>query len=161
MSASWWWVVPVAPRVRPRSGACTNWPTSHGLAGRVQFVPPQPHHCLAYWYRAADVVVMPSRSESFGLVALEAAACGVPVVAADVGGLRTLVDHGRTGYLVEGRDPADYAVWVASILDDPALAASMASAAAERSWSYTWSATAARLRRICDDVSSRSLVDCA
>ncbi len=133
----------------------------HGLVGRVQFVPPQPHHCLAYWYRAADVVVMPSRSESFGLVALEAAACGVPVVAADVGGLRTLVEHGRTGYLVEGRDPADYAAWVASILNDPALAASMASAAAERSWSYTWSATAARLRRICDDVSSRSLVDCA
>ena len=134
---------------------------AHGLADRVQFVPPQPHHCLAYWYRAADVVVMPSRSESFGLVALEAAACGVPVVAADVGGLRTLIDHGRTGYLVEGRDPADYAARVASILDDPAIAASMASASTERSWSSTWSATAARLRRICDDVSSRSLVDCA
>ena len=134
---------------------------AHGLVDRVHFVAPQPHHSLAYWYRVADVVVMPSRSESFGLVALEAAACGVPVVAADVGGLRTLVDHGRTGYLVEGRDPADYAAAVAFILDDPELAAGMASAAAERSWSYTWSATAARLRRICDDVSSRSLVDCS
>jgi D-inositol-3-phosphate glycosyltransferase len=134
---------------------------AHGLVDRVHFVAPQPHHSLAYWYRAADVVVMPSRSESFGLVALEAAACGVPVVAADVGGLRTLVDHGRTGYLVEGRDPADYAAGVARILDDPELAAGMALAAAERSWSYTWSATAARLRRICDDVSSRSLVDCS
>ncbi len=134
---------------------------SYGLGDRVRFVEPQPHHSLAYWYRAADVVVMPSRSESFGLVALEAAACGVPVVAADVGGLRTLVDHGRTGYLVEGRDPADYASRIASILDDEVRAAHMASAAAEQSWSYTWSATAARLRRICDDVSSRSLVDCA
>ena len=78
-----------------------------GLTDRVHFVQPQPHHSLSTWYRAADVLVMPSRSESFGLVALEAAACGIPVVAAAVGGLRTLVDHGRTGYLVEGREPAD------------------------------------------------------
>ena len=134
---------------------------SHGLADRVQFVPPQPHHSLAYWYRAADVVVMPSRSESFGLVALEAAACGIPVVAAAVGGLRSLVDDGQTGYLIEGRDPVDYAVHVARILDDPVVASRMSVAATERSWSYTWSATAARLRRICDDLTSRTLVDCA
>ena len=134
---------------------------SHGLADRVQFVEPQPHHCLAYWYRASDVVLMPSRSESFGLVALEAAACGIPVVAAAVGGLRTLVDHGRTGYLVDGRDPSTYAAHVARILDDPIAASEMSTAAAQRSWSYTWSATAARLRRICDDLSSRVLVDCA
>ena len=55
---------------------------------------------------AADVVLVPSRSESFGLVALEAAACGIPVVAAAVGGLRTLVDHGETGLLVPDRDAA-------------------------------------------------------
>ena len=134
---------------------------SHGVADRVRFVPPQPHHCLAYWYQASDVVVMPSRSESFGLVALEAAACGIPVVAAAVGGLRTLVEHGRTGYLVDGRDPSIYAAHVAEILDDPIAASHMSTAATERSWSYTWSATAARLRRICDDLSSRVLVDCA
>lgn len=131
-----------------------------GLTDRVHFVQPQPHHSLSTWYRAADVLVMPSRSESFGLVALEAAACGIPVVAAAVGGLRTLVDHGRTGYLVEGREPADYADHVAALLDDPVLATEMAAAAAERSWSYTWSATASRLHRICDDLASRSLVDC-
>jgi len=116
---------------------------------------------LATWYRASDVVVMPSRSESFGLVALEAAACGVPVVAASVGGLRTLVRHGRTGYLVEGRRPADYAAHVSSLLDDFAGATEMAICAAEHAWSYTWATTAARLRRVCDDISLRTLVDCS
>src|SRR5690606_14487644 len=80
-----------------------------GLADRVRFADPQPHHILSTYYRAADVVVVPSRSESFGLVALEAAACGIPVVAAGVGGLRTLVDDGRTGFLVESRDPEEFA----------------------------------------------------
>ncbi len=131
------------------------------LIGRVLFVPPQPHHQLATWYRASDVVIMPSRSESFGLVALEAAACGIPVVAAAVGGLRTLVCHGRTGYLVEGRRPADYAAHVSSLLDDFPGATEMAVCAAEHSWSYTWAATAARLRRVCDDLSLRTLVDCS
>ncbi|MDQ3107004.1 MAG: glycosyltransferase, partial [Actinomycetota bacterium] len=67
-----------------------------GLAGRVRFVAPQPHELLSTFYRAADVCVVPSRSESFGLVALEAAACGIPVVAAAVGGLTSLVEDGRT-----------------------------------------------------------------
>ena len=79
------------------------------MSERVRFAAPQPHHMLSTFYRAADVVLVPSRSESFGLVALEAAACGTPVVAAAVGGLRTLVDHGRTGFLVEGREPTVFA----------------------------------------------------
>ena len=91
-----------------------------GVSDRVRFAAPQPHHLLSTYYRAADVVLVPSRSESFGLVALEAAACGTPVVAAAVGGLRTLVDHGRTGFLVEGRDPAVYAAYAEQILDQPA-----------------------------------------
>ena len=89
-----------------------------GLGDRVRFVPPQPHHLLSSWYRAADVVLVPSRSESFGLVALEAAACGTPVVAAAVGGLLTLVDHGHTGFLVEGRDPEVYAAYTAELLEN-------------------------------------------
>ena len=89
-----------------------------GLADRVRFVPPQPHHLLSSYYRAADVVLVPSRSESFGLVALEAAACGTPVVAAAVGGLLTLVDHGHTGFLVEGRDPEVYAAYTAELLEN-------------------------------------------
>ncbi|MEO5964324.1 MAG: glycosyltransferase, partial [Candidatus Limnocylindrales bacterium] len=80
-----------------------------GLADRVRFVPPQAHSELARYYRAVDVCLVPSHSESFGLVALEAAACGTPVVAAAVGGLQSLVDDGVTGFLVDSRDPADYA----------------------------------------------------
>jgi len=132
-----------------------------GIADQISYVPPQPHHLLSSWYRAADVVLVPSRSESFGLVALEAAACGAPVVAAAVGGLRTLVDHGRTGLLVDSREPAEFAAATARILDQPALAASLRTAAAERARGYTWSTAAARLRRIYVDLASRSLVDCA
>src|SRR5882762_4682336 len=71
-----------------------------GLRARVSFVAPRPHHDLAAYYRAADVCVVPSWSESFGLVALEAAACGTPVVATKVGGLELLVEDGATGYLI-------------------------------------------------------------
>lgn len=131
-----------------------------GVRDRVQFVLPQPHHLLSTWYRAADVVLVPSRSESFGLVALEAAACGAPVVASDVGGLRTIVDDGRTGFLVEPRDPSAFAIAVDELLADPALAASLGAAGAERSRDFTWSTAAARLRRLYTDLVSRSLVEC-
>lgn len=132
-----------------------------GVAGQIRYVEPQPHHLLSTWYRAADVVLVPSRSESFGLVALEAAACGTPVVAASVGGLRTLVDHGRTGLLVDSRDPVDFADAVAKIIDHPDYADRLGRAAAERARSYTWSTAAARLRRIYADLVTRVPVDCA
>ena len=115
---------------------------------------------MSTYYRAADVCVVPSRSESFGLVALEAAACGLPVVASDVGGLRTLVDHGRTGYLVDGGDAAHYAVHLDQILSDRAHAEQLGAAGAEMARGYTWSITAARLRRLYADLSARSLVYC-
>jgi D-inositol-3-phosphate glycosyltransferase len=129
-----------------------------GLHDRVMFVPPQPHHILSTYYRAADVVIVPSRSESFGLVALEAAACGIPVVASAVGGLQSLVDDGDTGFLIERRDPALFATALARILDDPLLAASMSVAAAERAKRYTWGFAAARLRRLYGDLTTRQLV---
>ena len=132
-----------------------------GLAGRIRMVPPQPHELLSTFYRAADVCLVPSRSESFGLVALEAAACGTPVVASAVGGLRTLVDHGRTGFLVNGRDPADFAAYAAELLHHPVLAAAMAGRAAERAQRYTWSGAAASLRRLCTELTSRALVECS
>ena len=131
-----------------------------GLHDRVDFVHPQPHHILSTYYRAADVVVAPSRSESFGLVALEAAACGIPVVASAVGGLLSLVDDGSTGRLIAGRDPGDYAAAIAEILGDDGLRARMSSAAVERARRYTWSFAAARLRRLYGDLTVRELVAC-
>ncbi len=131
-----------------------------GLHERVIFRPPQPHHLLSSYYRAADVCLVPSRSESFGLVALEAAACGTPVVAAAVGGLLTLVEHGRSGLLVEGRDPLDYAAAVRSIIQDRAFAAELGRHAAANARTFTWSTTAARLRRLYADLTSRTPVAC-
>ncbi len=131
-----------------------------GLKGRVHLLAPQPHELLSTFYRAADVVLVPSRSESFGLVALEAGACGTPVVASAVGGLTTLVDDGVTGFLVETRDAAAFADAAATILGDPFLAATMGDAAARRAARYTWPATAGRLRRLVADLTSRDLVDC-
>lgn len=135
--------------------------TDLGVIDQVRMVEPQPHHLLSTYYRAADLTLVPSRSESFGLVALESAACGTPVVAAAVGGLRTLVDHETTGFLVDSRDPEAYADRARTILGDPELAASMATRAADDARRYTWSTTAGRLRRIYADLSTRVPIDCA
>lgn len=129
-----------------------------GLHERVRFVPPQPHHILSTYYRSADVVVVPSRSESFGLVALEAAACGVPVVASAVGGLLSLVDHGETGFLVPDRDPVAFAKAIGRVLDESMLAEAMSAKSAERAVRYTWGFAAARLRRLYADLTARQLV---
>jgi D-inositol-3-phosphate glycosyltransferase len=133
---------------------------AHGLGDRVDFVEPQAHHILSTYYRAADVVIVPSRSESFGLVALEAAACGVPVVASGVGGLITIVDDGVTGHLVADRSPDVFAQHVDRILANPIDAAVMGARAAEKARRYTWSFAAARLRRVYADVTSRDRVVC-
>jgi D-inositol-3-phosphate glycosyltransferase len=131
-----------------------------GVGDRVRLADPQPHHMLSSFYRAADVVLVPSRSESFGLVALEAAACGTPVVAAAVGGLRTLVDHGRTGFLVDGRDAGHYAAHTERILADHELAADLSARAALAARDFTWSTAAGRLRRIYADITARAPVTC-
>ncbi len=131
------------------------------LRSRVRFVPAQPHHVLSTYYRSADVVVVPSRSESFGLVALEAAACGRPVVGAAVGGLRTLVEHGHTGYLVDSRAPAEFAARIDDLVEHPARAAAMGRAAAELASGFSWSTTSARLRRLYADLALRTPTRCA
>ncbi len=132
-----------------------------GVRERVRFVPPQPHDRLRAFYRAADACIVPSRSESFGLVALEAAACGTPVVAAAVGGLKSLVDHEHTGFLVRSRDPGAFASAVDRVLRDPDLAAEMGVSAHARSRRYSWSITAGRLRRLYADLAAAELVQCA
>jgi D-inositol-3-phosphate glycosyltransferase len=133
---------------------------ARGLRGAVVMLPPQRHEILSSYYRAADVCVVPSHSESFGLVALEAAACGVPVVAAAVGGLTTLIDDGGTGFLVEGRDPAEYARPLAAILGDRNLASRLGQAAAARARAYTWAAAADELWTRGDALTSSALVAC-
>ncbi len=131
-----------------------------GLVDAVFFVHPQPHHLLSSYYRAADVVVVPSRSESFGLVALEAAACGTPVVAAAVGGLLTLVDHAGSGFLVPGRDPVVYAAYIDEILSNPKLAVEMSMNATLKSRNYTWAHAARQLVSLYAELIDRSLVSC-
>ena len=127
---------------------------------KVAFIPPQPHHILSTYYRAADIVIVPSRSESFGLVALEAAACGVPVVASSVGGLQNLIEDGKTGLLIEGWDPVEYAQVIDYLLSNPFKSTEIAMNAVDRAQTYTWGQTARRLQEIYQSVLSKTLVEC-
>jgi D-inositol-3-phosphate glycosyltransferase len=113
--------------------------------GRVVFLPPVAHEEVVDVYRAADVVVVPSRSESFGLVAAEAQASGTPVVAARVGGLAYTVADDQSGYLVAGEDPATYAEAISRIIDDPEEAARLSAGAVAHAAGFSWEATADRL----------------
>jgi D-inositol-3-phosphate glycosyltransferase len=112
-----------------------------GLSGLVRLEPPCPQRELAQWYRAATLVMVPSYSESFGLVAMEAQACGTPVVAAAVGGLRIAVRHGYSGILVDSRDPGHYARAVRDLITAPASLARLARGAREHASRFGWSAT--------------------
>jgi D-inositol-3-phosphate glycosyltransferase len=120
-----------------------------GIADLVRFVPPVDRATLAQWYRAADVVTVPSHSESFGLVAVEAQACGTPVVAANVGGLPTAV--GPAGVLVDGHDTADWATAIESVVHDPQRAPGLARASVEHASVFSWSRTAQRLAEVYAD----------
>ncbi|MGC9542300.1 D-inositol-3-phosphate glycosyltransferase [Streptomyces sp. UG1] len=113
-----------------------------GISDVVRFRPPVGQDRLADWYRAASVLVMPSHSESFGLVAVEAQACGTPVIAAEVGGLPVAVRDGVSGILVPGHDPADYARALYPFAADPARSARMSEAALRHARTFGW-ATAA------------------
>jgi len=112
-----------------------------GLRGLVRLEPPCPQPELAQWYRAATLVMVPSYSESFGLVAMEAQACGTPVVAASVGGLRTAVRHGFSGVLIESHDPGHYARAIRDLIAAPASLARLAHGAREHASRFGWSAT--------------------
>lgn len=114
-----------------------------GIADVVRFRPPVDQDQLADWFRAASVLVMPSYSESFGLVAIEAQAAGTPVLAAAVGGLPVAVRDTETGYLVRGHNPADYARVLRAFADDPALTPRMGAAAARHAQCFGWDTAAA------------------
>ena len=125
-----------------------------GLEGRVRFLGAVPPSELAELYALAEVCVVPSHTESFGLVALEAQASGTPVVAAAVGGLVEVVEDGVTGFLLEGRDPAAFAHRIGDLLSDTALRERMGAAARERAGRYTWDRSVERLLALYDCVES-------
>lgn len=124
-----------------------------GLEDHATFLGRLDHDRLAMAYGAADVVVVPSHYESFGLVAVEAMACGVPVVASEVGGLRYSVVHRETGLLVPARDARAFSAAIALLLADPALARRMGAEGARLVQRlFTWRAVAARLEALYREV---------
>ena len=120
----------------------------------VQFAPPVPRVDLPNWYRASDLVCVPSYSESFGLVALEAQACGTPVVAAAVGGLRTAVADGISGVLVDGHDPRAWSSVLARLIQEPQRRILLSVGAIEHASHFGWDVTARGTLDIYDRVLS-------
>jgi D-inositol-3-phosphate glycosyltransferase len=115
------------------------------MGGMVVFLGKRGQDTLPYYYSAAEVVVMPSLYESFGMVALEAMACGTPVIASEVGGLGYLVQNDVTGYTVPDSDPTALCDKLSSLLGDANLRESMGRRAAEYALDYAWEKIAARI----------------
>jgi D-inositol-3-phosphate glycosyltransferase len=115
--------------------------SSLGIAASVRFVPPVDRATVADYYRAADLTVVPSYNESFGLVALESQACGTPVVAASVGGLRTAVADGESGVLVDGHDPEAWAKVLGYLLSTRGALAELAAGARGHAERFSWQRT--------------------
>ncbi len=111
------------------------------LAGTVRIVPPTGQQTVATYYRAADVTVVPSYNESFGLVALESQACGTPVVAAAVGGLTTAVADERSGLLVDGHDPQQWAKVLTELVRSPVELSRLAGRARAQAERFSWDRT--------------------
>jgi len=116
-----------------------------GVRDRIEFVGSVAHHELPFFYAAADACLMPSYNESFGLVGLEAQACGCPVIGSGVSGIRSVVRDEVTGFLVDGNDPAAYADRVERLLDDPELARQMGRRGQLLAQRFSWNRTADRL----------------
>jgi D-inositol-3-phosphate glycosyltransferase len=117
-----------------------------GIEAQVRFVPPVDRGTLAQWYRAADLVAVPSYSESFGLVAVEAQACGTPVVAAAVGGLPFALGDG--GLLIDGHESADWSAGLEGLLDDPRRRELLSRKAVEHASQFSWEGTTDRLLEV-------------
>ncbi|MDO8732405.1 MAG: D-inositol-3-phosphate glycosyltransferase [Actinomycetota bacterium] len=115
------------------------------ISDLVRFEPPTDRATLADWYRAADLTVVPSYSESFGLVAIESQACGTPVVAAAVGGLRTSVSDGSSGVLITGHNADEYARVLSELLTDPKTMAEFRASSRVHASRFGWESTASGL----------------
>jgi D-inositol-3-phosphate glycosyltransferase len=127
-----------------------------GIDDVVRFAPPAPRTELPQWYRSADLVIVPSYSESFGLVALEAQACGTPVVATAVGGLRTAVADGISGVLVDGHDPKAWSSVISRLLQEPQRRVLLSMGAVEHASHFGWDVTARGTLDIYDQVISEA-----
>ena len=123
-----------------------------GIGDLVTFLGRREQSSLPYYYAAADVVVMPSLYESFGMVALEAMACGTPVVASDVGCLSFVVRDGETGFLVPERDPRALADCLGCLLRDPELRARLGKRGVEVAREYSWSCIADQIEEMYEQV---------
>lgn len=132
--------------------------TAIGVRDRVDFLGSVAHHELPFFYSAADVCVMPSYSESFGFVGLEAQACGRPVVASDVAGLRSVVRDDVSGYLIDSHDPALYAERMGRLLDNPELAQQMGRRGRLLAQRFSWTRTADSLQSLFGAVIERTQV---
>jgi D-inositol-3-phosphate glycosyltransferase len=125
-----------------------------GISQNIRLEPPCPQRDLADWYRAATLMVVPSYSESFGLVAVEAQACGTPVVAAAAGGLRTAVQDGVSGVLIDGHDPAHYASAIADLISSSGRLARLARGARRHASGFGWASTVDNLLGVYGDAMS-------
>ncbi|GMQ98921.1 MAG: D-inositol-3-phosphate glycosyltransferase [Acidimicrobiia bacterium] len=125
-----------------------------GISDRVRFFDPVAHSTLADHYRASEVVIVPSRSESFGLVAAEAQACGIPVVAANVGGLPYVVDASESGLLVDDHDPRAFASAATAILDHASFAERLSQGSLSYSQRFSWDKTATRMLELYEGITA-------
>jgi D-inositol-3-phosphate glycosyltransferase len=128
----------------------------YGLRDLVTFLGKKNQDSLPYYYSAAEAVVVPSQYESFGMVALEAMACGTPVVASHVGGLAYLVQDGVTGFTVPVDDPAELADRLTSIIQDPGLRDQMGKQAVLVAQDYAWDKIATRLLAVYEELLANS-----
>ncbi|MEY8568518.1 glycosyltransferase [Brevibacterium linens] len=129
--------------VRPSSTYLQELTTAIASEPSVEVRPPVPSHVLVDYYRAADVLIVPSRSESFGLVAAEAAASGLPAIASAVGGLPEIVEHGHSGLLIADHNPHHWATAIGTLLIDTDLRAELAGHAVDRAERFDWGRTVA------------------
>jgi D-inositol-3-phosphate glycosyltransferase len=125
-----------------------------GVGDVVKFLPPVAREDLADWYRASDLVCVPSYSESFGLVALEAQACGTPVVATAVGGLRAAVSDGFSGSLVDGHDPKAWGAVLLRLIAQPERRLILSMGAVQHASHFGWDRTSRALLDVYDKVLS-------
>ena len=126
-----------------------------GIADLIHFKEPVSRSELADWYRASDLVCVPSYSESFGLVALEAQACGTPVVASAVGGLRTAVSDGISGTLVDGHDSKAWASVISRLIAEPQRRVLLSMGALDHAKKFGWETTARQTLDVYDWVLSK------